>query len=101
LETDLKIRNPGISKEDITFEKNNFKYLDQARCFLPDSFDFIIQSIGVFSNRKIVSLALDVLIKKLSKMINEKTPVIPSETTMMNCFDIILIDEDYTIGKMI
>jgi DNA-directed RNA polymerase alpha subunit len=60
LEMDLKARNPEISKEELKFEKNNFKYLDLARCFTPDSFDFVIQSIGIFSNRKIVSLSLDV-----------------------------------------
>jgi DNA-directed RNA polymerase subunit L len=101
METELKVRNPGISKEDLQFEKNNFKNLDLGRCFIPDSFDFAIQSIGIFSNRKIVSLSLDVLISKLIKMQQVETPIIPSESTMMNSFDIILIDEDYTIGKMI
>jgi DNA-directed RNA polymerase alpha subunit/DNA-directed RNA polymerase subunit L len=101
LEREIKARNPGISKEDLKFEQNNFAFLDRARCFTPDSFDFIVQGLGVFSNRDIVRLSLEVLISKFIKMQQEKTPIIPAESTMINSFDIILIDEDYTIGKII
>ena len=101
LESEIKARNPGISKEDLKFEQNNFIFLDRARCFTPDSFDFIIQGLGIFSNREIVRLSLDVLISKLNIIQDNKSPIIPAESTMMNAFDIILIDEDYTIGKIL
>lgn len=112
LENDIKVRNPGISKEDLKFEKNNFTYLDRARCFTPDSFDFVIQGLGIFANREIVSLALDVLISKLTSYLTfapsgnntiqqQKIVINPAETTMVNSFDIILLDEDYTIGKIL
>ena len=43
--------------------------------------------------------------KKLTELITtietNQLEIIPSENTMQNCFDIILKDEDYTIGKVI
>jgi DNA-directed RNA polymerase subunit L len=105
LQTDLKSKNQGITDADLEFEKKNFHNLDSARCFVPDSFDFTIQGLGIFENKTIIKLALDVLIKKLNKVMidaeEQKIPILPSESTMINAFDIILINEDYTIGKIL
>lgn len=50
-------------------------------------------------------LSLDVLILKLGKTLldaeQKKIPIIPAESTMVNSFDIVLMDEDYTIGKIL
>ena len=92
-----------LSNEEIVFQKRNFMLLDAQRYYVDDSFDFVIQTLGVFENEAIVKKACIVLQNKLTDIINSidaKTiPILNSETTMENCYDIVLENEDYTIGK--
>lgn len=108
IETDKKKqewKDSGLNTEDIEFELKNWKLLDAMRITKKDSFDFIIQTIGIFTNQEIVHKACDILISKINKfkdMINtDELVILPSINTMENCYDITLKDEDYTIGKMI
>lgn len=93
------------TKEEIEFEKRNFEALDAQRYFIKDSFDFVIKSVGVYENVEIVKMACIILQNKfvdLIKDIDSDTLIITqSETTMENCYDCILENEDYTIGKVI
>ena len=107
LELNKKIqswRNDGLSPETIKFESENWKLLDGKRIVVKDSFDFIIQSLGVFVNQDLVQKACVIIIKKLqlldSQMDSNELVIVPSENVMKNCFDIILENEDYTIGKI-
>lgn len=94
-----------LKEEEIEFEKRNFEALDAQRYFIPDSFDFVIKSVGVYENAEIVKMACIILQNKfvdLIKDIDSDTLIITqSETTMENCYDCILEGEDYTIGKVI
>jgi DNA-directed RNA polymerase subunit L len=98
-------KSEDVEKDDIAFESKNWKLLEGQRVVLKDSFDFIIQSIGVFSNKELIKKASSILVEKLKFMQNlidtEELKIIPSENTMKNSFDIILENEDYTIGKTI
>uniref|UniRef100_A0A6C0JLB6 DNA-directed RNA polymerase RpoA/D/Rpb3-type domain-containing protein n=1 Tax=viral metagenome TaxID=1070528 RepID=A0A6C0JLB6_9ZZZZ len=100
-----KLHTEQLSVEEIEFEKKNFYLLDAQRHYVVDSFDFIIQTIGVYENREIVQKACKVLHDKLITMIqlidSDGVPINNSETTMDYCFDIILENEDYTIGKVL
>jgi len=100
-----KLLSDNLSEEEIEFEKKNFYLLDAQRHFVPDSFDFIIQTLGVFENREIVQKACKILHDKLVTMIqlidSDGIPINNGETTMDNCFDIILENEDYTIGMIL
>lgn len=102
-EQEDKLRSEQLNSEEIVFQKRNFELLDAQRQFIPDSYDFIIQTIGIYENRDIVKKACVVLQQKLFDLvqtIDSKTiQIVNSETTMDNCFDIILENEDYTIGK--
>ncbi len=70
-----------------------------------DSFDFIIQSVGIYTDNEIADIACDILIGRFDELdtIIEKDEleIINSQNTMSNCFDIILKNEDYTIGKVL
>ena len=98
-------RDESVTEETIKLKKKDWFLLEGHRIFLLDSFDLTIQTVGVYSNEDILKKACDVLIKKLSELITTietvQLEIIPSENTMQNCFDIILKDEDYTIGKVI
>lgn len=101
----VKKRADNISEADIAFDKKNFDILDSQRIFVNDSFDFVIQGIGMYENAEMVRLACNILQKKFSSVIEKLdadiVSILNSETTMSNCFDIILENEDYTIGKVI
>ena len=98
-------KNEGKTKEEILFETENWLLLEGMRICKKDSFDFSIQSIGVYTNSEILDKSCENLIHKLDELdtIIEKDEleIINSENTMSNCFDVILKNEDYTIGKVI
>ena len=100
-----KFISEQMSNTEIEFEKRNYYALDSQRQFIPDSFDFVIQSLGVFDNKDIVKKACAVLQNKfndLANAINDDTvPIKTSETTVEFSYDITLENEDYTIGKVL
>ena len=93
------------NKEQIDFMKQDWLLLDAKRIFIEDSFDFIIETVGVYSNYKIVELGCLVLIKNLNKTLDniKSDPNLINEAndTMDNCYIITILNEDYTIGKII
>lgn len=93
------------TKEEIAFKKKNYYALDAQRIYIENSFDFSIQSIGIYTNTEIVKLGCQILKNKFHKMVQQidtnSIIVTISNTALENAFDIILEDEDYTIGKVI
>jgi DNA-directed RNA polymerase subunit L len=89
---------------DVVFQEKDWKLLDGMRITKKDSFDFIIQTIGVFTNEELLHKACDILIRKLGMLDTQiETDVIKIEdatNTMSNCYDVIIENEDYTIGKV-
>lgn len=104
-EYEKQLESEQQSKKSIEIQKKNFYLLDAQRYYIDDSFDFCIQTVGVYENKEIVKTACKVLIEKLENMIinidADIIPIRPGEVTMPNCYDIILENEDYTIGKML
>lgn len=105
-----ELEKKGLSKEEIDFEKDNWFLLEAKRITIPNSFDFVIESVGVFSNFAIIYKACDIMIQKcrylmslLEKMDNESDSKIKIEnnenSTISNEFIITLKDQDYTIGN--
>jgi DNA-directed RNA polymerase alpha subunit len=102
---EAKMRADGETESDIKFQKENFRILDAQRQYMENSFDFVIESVGVYDNRDIIRKACAVLQNKfidIVQMIESGVlSVLTSETTMDNCYDIKLEDEDYTVGKVL
>jgi DNA-directed RNA polymerase subunit L len=98
-------RDEGKTSEEIHFESTNWKLLEGLRYVKKNSFDFIIQSVGVFDNDILIEKACNILITKLNYLNNEmmKDNIIinQSVSTIDNCYDIILDNEDYTIGNIL
>jgi len=92
----------GMSKSDIDDEVANWRLLDAKRIYKDNSFDFSIQSIGVFDNNELLFLANKILRDRITKLSDSigagDVSIIPSLSTMENAFDITFID-DYTVGK--
>ena len=98
-------KDAGMNAEDIAFESKNWQLLDALRIVKKDSFDFTIETLGIYSNQEIIQKACDIIIKKLQDIDTQidvdELEIKVSDTTMDNCFDIRLKNEDYTIGKII
>ena len=98
-------KDAGMKIEEIEFEKKNWLLLDAFRLTVPDSFEFIIESVGVFSFKQLITTACNVLKERLTELNNiiesNDLSIEPSQNTMANCYDITLENEDYTIGKII
>jgi DNA-directed RNA polymerase subunit L len=100
-----KMRSEGDNDTDIRFQKENFRILDAQRHFVENSFDFVLQTVGIYDNKDIVRKSCAVLQNKFIDIVQlidgGLMPILTSETTMDNCFDIQLEEEDYTIGKVL
>jgi DNA-directed RNA polymerase subunit L len=101
-----KWASEGLAKDEIAFRAKNFELLDAQRITVADSYDFVIQSIGVYDNKSIVRIACDVLQKRLGEMVEDldadMVPIKETQaSTIENCYDVTLVGEDYTYGPLI
>jgi DNA-directed RNA polymerase subunit L len=98
-------KDEGKNEKEIEFEAANWLLLDGKRIYKKDSFDFMLQSVGVHTNSELLNLGCQILIGTLGdidELIEKDSLEIKnSDSTMSNAFDIILENEDYTIGKII
>ena len=98
-------KDEGKTKEEVDFEAKNWRLLDGLRITRKDSFDFIIQTIGIYDNVELVHKACEILINKFqyqdTLLEKDELEIKKAENTMSNSFDIILENEDYTIGKVL
>jgi DNA-directed RNA polymerase subunit L len=98
-------KEEGRNKDEVDFEAANWKLLDGKRVTKKDTFDFIVETVGIFENTDLVRKACAILIEQLNDLNNliekDELRIESSLNTMKNCFDIILENEDYTIGKVI
>lgn len=103
LESEYK--KQGLTKDVIEFKKRDWLSLDAQRIFIPNTFDFVIESVGQYTNLDIVAKATNVMVTKLNKFKDDIQTnvdmVVTSDTTIPNCYDILLEGEGYTLGKAV
>lgn len=94
----------SVHDESLRLQKENWKLLDAQRIVSPDSFDFVIETLGVFTNEEILRKACDIMKIKCETFITaiETSPernIVPADVTIPNAYNVILRREDYTLGK--
>ena len=107
-EVELK-KDENNTPEVIKTIKSDWINHHSKRIFIDNSFDFTIQTVGVFSNKDIVTKACEIINGKLQKIMNdfsnqnyaEKMILKNNNSTIQNSYDIILEDTDYTIGAIL
>lgn len=99
------LENKGISDSDIADKMLNWHNHDKKKYYKENSYDFTLESIGIWKSNEITIMACEIIIEKLQKietLIKEQKLQIEWTTmAMKNCFDISLKNETYTIGKLI
>jgi DNA-directed RNA polymerase subunit L len=95
----------AVGSDEMKAQRKNWSLLDAQRFTKDDSFDFVIETVGVFTNAEIVHKAAQIMINKCTKFIRDiesgENHIIPTVSTIQNGFDIELKGEDYTLGKVI
>lgn len=116
-------KNEGRTAEEIEFEKKNFNCLDAYRCYKtnddgePTTFEFVVKTLGHYSNYQIVYKACDILSNKFKSfntlVLSQLVPIHESihsrdlgytsitVSTIENSYDVILEEEDYTLGLIL
>ena len=102
-----KIKEKEITeeeKEDIEFIKKDWLLIEGARHIIKDSFDFMVETIGIYTNFEIMVMACDIMIDKIKEFIKilQEQPIInKSNDSLENGYIITMENEDYTLGKVI
>jgi DNA-directed RNA polymerase subunit L len=97
-----KWEKEGKNAAEIDFESKNWNLLEGLRYVKKRSFDFIIQTVGIFENTDIIIKACNILIGKIDMqkqlLDKDELPIEKSDNTLENCYDVTLVNEDYTAG---
>jgi DNA-directed RNA polymerase subunit L len=110
INTELGIRRhkwaeEGKSEAEVNFEAANWKLLEGMRYVKRYSFDFILQTVGIFDNTDIMINACDILHAKFVELKQHldtnKLEIAQANVTMENCYDVTLVNEDYTVGNIL
>ena len=100
-----KWEKEGKSPAEIDFESKNWNLLEGLRYIKKQSFDFIIQTIGIYENKDIIVKACEILIQKIDMqkqlLDKDELPIEPADNTLENCYDVTLVNEDYTVGTIL
>lgn len=100
-----RFRDEGKSAEEIAFELKNWQLLEAMRYTLKNSFDFVIQTVGIYESTELVQKACKILINKFEELkkfvTNDQVKIEKSISTIENCYDVTLENENYTVGNIL
>jgi DNA-directed RNA polymerase subunit L len=100
-----KWKDEGKNQSEIVFASKNWKLLEGMRYVIKNSFDFVIGTVGIYDNEKIIIEACNVLSRKMNDLKNlletDEVDIKRSDNLLENCYDITLVNEDYTIGNIL
>lgn len=100
-----KWKDEGKKEDEIKFEAANWKLLEGMRYVIKNSFDFVVETIGIYSNEQIIIESCNILRRKLEALKNtietDEIEIKRSDNTLDNCYDVTLVNEDYTIGNIL
>jgi DNA-directed RNA polymerase subunit L len=100
-----KWKDEGKTEAEIKFEAANWNLLEGLRYVKSKSFDFIIQSLGIYENTEIIIKSCDIVINNLENikrtLDQDEMEIKSSINTMDNSYDITLANNDYTIGNIL
>jgi len=100
-----KWKDEGKNEKEIKFEAANWKLLEGMRYTIKNSFDFVIESVGIYENERIIIESCSILLRKFEALKQDierdELDIKRSDNTLENCYDIVLVNEDYTIGNIL
>ncbi len=101
-------KDKGESAEQIKFNAENWKLLEGLRYVIKNSYDFTIETVGTYSNEKLIIISCDILLdlfvnlyRKLGEESTEPIEIKKAKITTPNCFDILLPNDYHTISNIL
>lgn len=104
LSKESELNSLNFTQEEIEEKKQDWYLHDSKRIFIKDSFNFKIESVGVYTNEELLRKACEILQINLGHFksdIENSFEYIPDTTNVENSFDIKMENYDYTLGKVI
>ena len=100
-ETEKQLIKDETSTEDIEYAKKDFYNLDCKKYYIANSFDFTIQTVGIYTCYELVQKACQIIYNSFDEFKKDidSLQINVSDTTINNCFDICLFYKDHTFGK--
>ena len=93
------------TKEDLEFLHSDWLLLDGKRVIKPNSFEFKIETVGPIPNITIINKACKLFVDKLgifkTAITDDIIIISESRTNVPNSYDFTLVNEDFTLGKVI
>jgi len=115
-----ELKDSGVKGESLELAMKDWQLLDAQRYFIPNSFDFTIKTIGVYTCKELLNIACERLmekaktIKSIIETPNKNTNINSTEdtnvkdvdiqtttSTVQNGYDVIVYNEDYTLGTIL
>ena len=93
-----------IDSKTIAAYKKDFDVIEGQRNFIKNSYDFIIETNNIYNNNELFILAASIINKKIDQLLKNlvnKNIITPITDNMPNSFEVMLENEDYTIGKLL
>lgn len=105
-EREKEMKAAGSDAGTIQSAKQDWGYLDAFRSYKTNSYDFTIESVGVWKNQAIVRMGCEAMIRRLTEFANavqtqQNELIRPSNTTIRDGYDVVMKNEDYTLGKVV
>ena len=101
----LQTLESSNNKDALELLHADWLLLDGKRIFTPDSFDFKVETVGPIPNNAILSKACKLLIEKFgifkTAILDNIILITESRTNIPNSYDFTLVNEDFTLGKVI
>ena len=109
-EREKELKGTEMTKEELELVKKNWFLLEGQKYNIPNSFDFIIETVGVYTNQEIIQIACEIMKDKLqtfAEKIQSDISIVEKAiaskdthraSTMMNAYNIILENEKLYIG---
>lgn len=123
-----ELKDSGVKGDNLAFAMRDWMLLDAQRYYLPNSYNFTVKSVGVFTCKELLKIACDRLVEKANIIMNcienpkninvhqidddnmspeekkiskKNVEFLHTTSTVDNGYDVIVHDEDYTLGMML
>ena len=100
-----KWKDDGKKEDETKFESANWLLLEGLRYVTKNSFDFVIETVGIYDNEQIIIEACIILSNKFEYfkqlLETDEVEILASDNTLENCYDVTLVNEDYTVGNIL
>ena len=88
-----------LTKPEIDRRQADWNLLQGKRVFTPNSFDFIVESVGQYDSALIFRAAISCLKKRFEELIFN--PEKKENITIPNCFELQFMEDGHTVGKIL